>query len=118
MLRRALVPLAPLLLVGLVAAGCGSDGSTGSGKATTISITIKDGTVTPNGDRVQVGVGDPITFEITSDVDEELHVHSTPEHEYEIAPGSTTERLTIDKPGIVDVELHHLEKTVVQLEVR
>lgn len=82
-----------------------------------IAITIADGEVTPNGERVQVKVGEPITLEITSDTDEELHVHSSPEHEFEIGPGSTKETFTIDRPGIVEVEMHHLGVTVLQLEV-
>jgi hypothetical protein len=44
-------------------------------------------------------------------------VHSTPEQEIAFEKGTTTEKLTIDKPGIVDVEDHELEQVIVQLEV-
>ena len=46
-------------------------------------------------------------------------MHSTPEQELEYGAGTTTLTLdAIDQPGIVDVESHHLEKVIVQLEVR
>ena len=49
----------------------------------------------------------------------EIHVHSSPEQELEYDAGTTTLRAEpIDQPGIVDVESHALEKTIVQLEVR
>ena len=41
------------------------------------------------------------------------------EHEYEYAAGTTTlPTFTIDHPGLVTVESHTLEKTIVQLEVK
>ena len=45
-------------------------------------------------------------------------MHSSPEQELEYDAGTTTLELTIDQPGVVDVESHDLEKTIVQLEVR
>ena len=84
---------------------------------TTVDITIKDGKVTPNGDRVKVKVGEPVTLKIDADTSGEIHVHSTPEQEIEFDEGTSTKKLTIDKPGIVDVEDHALEQVIVQLEV-
>ncbi|MET0931820.1 MAG: hypothetical protein ABWX74_20050 [Aeromicrobium sp.] len=84
-----------------------------------VDIVIKDGKVTPQGDRVEATVGDTITLTIASDADEEIHVHSEPEHSYEVAAGdSVTESFTIDTPGQVAVEAHHLDATIVQLVVR
>lgn len=84
-----------------------------------VRIEIKDGKVTPQGDRVEVEVGDKVTLEITSDADEELHVHSEPEHTYEISAGeSTVESFTPRTPGQVAVEAHELGVTIVQLVVR
>lgn len=85
----------------------------------TVRISIKDGKVTPQGDRVEVKVGQKITLVVTSDVDEEIHVHSEPEHSYEVpAGGSISESFTIDTPGQVAVEAHGLDVTIVQLVVR
>jgi hypothetical protein len=119
--------VATLLAVLLALAGCssgasGSSGSSGSGSSgagagTRIHITIKDGTVTPNGERVKAAVGEPVTLHIEADAAGQIHVHSTPEQEIDFPRGTSTKRLTIDKPGIVDVEDHALDQVIVQLEV-
>jgi len=84
-----------------------------------VDIAVKDGKVTPQGDRVEVKVGQKITLHITSDAHEGVHVHSEPEHEYEVEPGDDVEKsFTIDTPGQIAVEAHHLGVTIVQLVVR
>lgn len=132
--------IALLISATVLLAGCGSSepvdpaprtttesGATASPSATAtprpegavVRIEIKDGKVTPQGDRVEVEVGDKVTLEITSDADEELHVHSEPEHTYEISAGeSTVESFTPKTPGQVAVEAHELGVTIVQLVVR
>jgi major membrane immunogen (membrane-anchored lipoprotein) len=88
-------------------------------EAGTVRIAIKDGKVTPQGGRVEVRAGQKVTLQMTSDAEEEIHVHSDPEHSYEIAPGeSLTKSFTLDTPGQVAVEAHHLDVTIVQLVVR
>ena len=84
---------------------------------TTINISIQGDTVEPNGSRVKVKRGEPVTLRIDADSPGELHVHSTPEQELEFGEGVSTKKLTIDQPGIVDVEDHELEQVIVQLEV-
>jgi plastocyanin len=121
LIRRAIAVLALVLgTAGLT--GCGSDdsGSGGSDLPTkTINVTFDGDSVTPNGDRVEVKVGQNVQFVVKADVEGEIHVHSSPEHEYEYAAGTTTlPTFSIDKPGIVAVESHALEKTIVQLEVK
>jgi len=106
----------------LVLTGCGSSdaGSSGSShEPVVVDIAIKDGKVTPQGDRVDAKVGQKITLHITSDADEEVHVHSEPEHEYEVGPGDDVEKsFSIKTPGQVAVEAHHLDVTIVQLVVK
>jgi hypothetical protein len=120
-MRRALVVLALALCLPALAA-CGDEeaapGTGGDGTSTkTINVTIEGDSVEPNGDRVKVGVDQPIELVVKADAAGEIHVHSTPEQELEYRAGTTTLKLTIDKPGIVEVESHALEKTIVQLEV-
>src|SRR5690349_13774793 len=98
-------------------AGSGSAGSGSGGKGTTIDITVKDGKVTPHGDRVKAKVGQPVTLNIDADTAGEIHVHSSPEQEIAFEKGTSTKKLTIDQPGIVDVEDHALGQVIVQLEV-
>jgi hypothetical protein len=127
-MRTKLAIPAALVAATLTLGGCSSDagsGSSGSGGAssssssagTTIEISIKDGKVTPHGDRVKVGVGDPVTLKIDTDTAGEIHVHSSPEQQIGFPKGTSTKKLTIDQPGIVDVEDHALEQVIVQLEV-
>jgi len=118
---RRIAPAAVVLVLGLAGlTACGDDEpkSNGSDKdPVTIKITVEGDTVTPAGDRVEVGVDQPIELVVTADAPGEIHVHSSPEQEFEYAEGTTTLPLTIDKPGLVDVESHTLEKVIVQLEV-
>jgi hypothetical protein len=85
---------------------------------TTINITFKGDTVKPSGVEKKVKAGKPITLHIVADKPGELHVHSSPEQEIEYAAGTSTKKLTIDQPGLVEVESHHLDKLIVVLEVR
>ena len=95
-------------------------GASTSGKPTgvVVDITFDGDTVTPNGERIDAEVGKPVTLKIDADAPGELHVHSTPEQEIAYDAGTSTHEVTFDQPGIVDIESHHLEKVVVQVEVR
>ena len=137
-MRSTLVILAALVATAPALTACSSDSSsrpdttsstssstsnTGGSSAsptaggTTVDITIKAGKVTPNGDRVKATVGAPVTLHIDADKPGELHVHSSPEQEIAFEAGTSTKQVTIDRPGIVDVEDHALEQVIVQLEV-
>ena len=99
-----------------------SDNATPSASATpaaqTIDITVERGTVDPSGERVDATVGEEIILRVTADAPGEIHVHSTPEQELSYEPGTSDLSLTIDQPGLVDVEAHTLDLVIVQLEVR
>jgi hypothetical protein len=100
------------------AAGCGDDDEPGDSSQTkTIEITFANGTVTPNAERVKVKVGQPIELVVKADTVGEIHVHSSPEQEFEYSEGTTMLPLKIDKAGVVDVESHELEQVIVQLQV-
>lgn len=135
-------------LIGLVAAlcllssACGSDEPSGSDdpapdkpsataepratpkpskrkpSGTTIDITFKGDSVDPSGVEEKVTAGKPITLHIVADKPGELHIHSSPEQEIQYAAGTSDKKLTIDRPGIVEVESHDLEQLIVVLEVR
>jgi hypothetical protein len=84
----------------------------------TIDITFKDDKVDPNGVEREAKPGKPITLHIVADAPGEIHVHSSPEQEIEYTKGTSDKTLTIDQPGVVEVESHHLDTVIVQLEVR
>ena len=121
-MRRAIAALT-LLVCAVGLAGCGDDDKPGDSAGSdlptkTIEVTFSGDDVTPNGDRVEVKVGQPIELEVTSDAAGEIHVHSQPEQELAYGKGTVTlPTFTIDTPGIIEVESHALEKTIVQLEV-
>jgi len=119
LMRRIAPLLAVIVLVLATFSACGGDDSGGTASGTKrIDVTFTGDSVTPNGEKVEVGVGQKIELHVTADAPGEIHVHSTPEQELEYDQGTTDLTLTIDKPGLVDVESHALEKTIVQLEVR
>jgi len=126
-MRTTLVALVALAATAPGLAGCaggpdggpGSEGGAGSGAShgTTVHITLEGDTVTPHGDRVDAEVGEPVVLHIDADKAGEIHVHSTPEQHIDFPEGTSTRTLTIDKPGIVDVEDHALDTVIVQLQV-
>lgn len=143
MTRRVLGLLAGLLLV-LALGGCasgdddpgGSDasattspsattgGPASSGEATEteqaveISVAVTDGKVEPEPRRVEVPKDSQVRLIVTSDVDDELHVHGY-EVEAELEAGRpTTVELVADQTGIFEVETHETELELLQLEVR
>jgi hypothetical protein len=117
-MRRILTAAVVAVVAVPALAACSGDGGSGTTPGrTSIDITIKDGGVTPNGSRVRVDVGRALTLHIVADRAGELHVHASPEQEIAFPAGTSTERLTIDRPGIVDVEDHELDQVVVQLQV-
>ena len=87
-------------------------------EGTTIDITFKGNTVDPDGVERKVHAGEPFTLHIMADQPGELHIHSSPEQELVYPAGTTDKTLTIDQPGIVEVESHDLHQLIVQLEVR
>ena len=67
---------------------------------------------------MKVKAGEPLELHITADRAGEIHVHSSPEQHIEYAAGTTNKTLTIDQPGVVDVESHTLDKLILQVQVR
>ena len=118
MRRVALV--ATVVATLLTLAGCGSYGAEdepdGSTDPNRIELTF-EGDDAPATERVSVEPGEELELVIKSDEAGELHVHSEPEEVLEYAAGTTTVKLTIDQPGVVDVERHEPEALVLQLEV-
>jgi hypothetical protein len=134
--------LVALTATTLLLAGCG--GSNGSGDETSTSaaapamtgapqmsdqqappervivdVSIKGGQVTPTNAQLQAKVGDPIVVRIDSDAADQLHVHSNPEHTFDVEPKSGQSfQFTVAVPGKVDVELHQLNRTIATITVQ
>lgn len=108
------------LIASLTLAGCsGDDGEAGTDQSpATIEIKVTADEVSPMGERFEVEAGQPFPVEITADRAGSLHVHTSPEQEWEFTEGTTELEATVDQPGVVEVELHDPDVVVLQLEVR
>jgi ABC-type glycerol-3-phosphate transport system substrate-binding protein len=84
-----------------------------------IEVTIRAGNVTPTNEQLQAAVNEQIIVKINSDADDELHVHSTPDHTFKVDPKSGQSfQFTVSVPGNVDVELHKANKTIATIAVQ
>lgn len=86
--------------------------------ANAVDITFQGDEVTPQGEVVKLEVGEELLLRIQADAPGELHVHSSPEQTIDYPAGQSETPITIDRPGVVEVESHDLHKLVLQLEVR
>lgn len=88
--------------------------------AVEVEVEIEDGQVTPSGERVDVEVGQTVRFRVDSDVADEIHVHSIPEHSFRFGAGADDREFEfrLNQPGVVEAELHELGDVVVTLAAR
>jgi hypothetical protein len=132
-----------LTAAALITAGCGgsdnsnnASNSTSSSQPSTVSpsdmsneqappsrlvidVTIKEGKVTPTNEQLQAAPKEQIVVRVNSDAADELHVHSTPDHKFTVeAKPNQSFQFSVDVPGKVDVELHHLDKTIATITVQ
>lgn len=128
---RVLARLAPVVLV-LTAAlsACGGDNDTATdppatsqspaadGDPVAVTVTREGDSFTPNGERVELEVDQTLVLTIDADEAGELHVHSTPEQDIAYDAGTSEHEITIDRPGVVEVESHDPDLVLLQLEVR
>jgi hypothetical protein len=122
-MRRILAAAAVMTFTLAGASACGDD-SEGGADCTSdaptkiIKVRFADGKVTPNGDRVDVETCQQVEFIVAADEEGEIHIHSDPEQELAYDEGEKTFKVKFAKPGVVVVESHNLEQTIVQLEVK
>jgi heme/copper-type cytochrome/quinol oxidase subunit 2 len=88
--------------------------------ALTININISGRKTVPNGEKINVRVGQQVILNVTSDTDDEIHAHIGGEgYELPVRAGRPSKgSFTIDSPGSFEVESHHLEKIIVILNAR
>ncbi len=104
------------LVCGLVACG-GPPGQLATAPPV-VDVTIARGQVNPTNAVLQAKTHQQITLEVSSDAADELHVHSVPDRKFEVvAAPDQTFQFSVDVPGNVEVELHHLERTVATIQV-
>jgi hypothetical protein len=122
-MRRLVAAVAIAVLGSVTLSACGGANSSDAvgAKLPTkrIAITFNGDSVTPNGQRYDVAVGQRIELDVTADKPGEIHVHSSPEQEFEYDQGSSTIAVKpIRVPGVITVESHTLSKVILQLRVQ
>ena len=135
--------LLALSAAALITAGCGgsnsADNATGSASSSqpttfnptemsnvqapptqlVVDVTIKDGKVNPTNEQLKAGLKEPIVIRVNSDAADELHVHSTPDHTFNVeAKPMQSFQFSVDVPGRVDVELHKLNQIIATIQVQ
>jgi hypothetical protein len=120
---RLVAAVAVVLLGPWALTACGGSDSQGTDRSTlptkVIDIAINGSDTDPNGEHLDVSVGQRIELDVTADKPGEIHVHSNPEQELEYHAGSNTFELEpIQAPGQVDVESHTLDKLLFTLVAR
>jgi hypothetical protein len=128
----ARLALAAVLAVGF--AGCGGDdeGTTvttvseapstaptppTTGEARLVDVVVRRGSV-EGGGRQEVPINERVRLRVTSDVEEEVHVHGY-NHRFQVGPTGPAEITFIaNLPGVFEVELEKSHKRLLNLEVR
>lgn len=83
-----------------------------------LAITLADGKAEPNGERLDVALGTTVVITVTSDREDEVHVHGF-DLEILVKPGKTvTKEFVADQTGSFEIESHEPEFLLVQLQVR
>jgi hypothetical protein len=109
--------LVPVTMLALLLGGCGSPAPAAPAGEQVVQFTVQGGKRTAGPDRVEVAHGRAVRIEVTTDADDELHVHGY-DKETELTagkPGSVA--FTADVPGLFEVELHHSGAKLTQLRV-
>ncbi|WP_194916583.1 hypothetical protein [Catenulispora rubra] len=123
--RSRAIPLAALAVTVFGIAACSSAKSTptaAAGGAGTgpvrISVQIAHHKVSPADAVHDVHLGDQVVLTVTSDADDEVHLHGY-DKEIEIAAGKPgTIDFTANLPGIFEVETHKSNLQLLQIEVK
>jgi len=83
-----------------------------------LAVKITGDKVSPNGKAINLAAGKPLAITFTTNRPGELHVHSKPEQYVKFPAGTSTKKLIIKVPGVVEVEEHETSRVVAQIEVR
>lgn len=83
-----------------------------------LSVEVRDGKVIPAPRRIKVKLGEPIRLSVTTDVDDELHVHGVEIEEPLEAGRTTTVEFRQEQPGQYAAETHEGGLELLQMAVR
>jgi hypothetical protein len=98
-------------------ASSAANGPTPTTTTQTIRVSYADGKVAGDTGRVHVKLGSTVALVVTSAVADEVHLHGYDKKIDVPANGTATLTFTATIPGVFEVELEKLSKTLVMLEV-
>jgi hypothetical protein len=83
----------------------------------TVNIVIVKGKTTPNGEKINVRVGQKVILNVISDTEDEIHAHIGGDgYDLPVQAGTPARgSFILQSPGSFEVESHHLEKIIVIL---
>ncbi len=85
--------------------------------ARTIEVVVRRGSVSGGG-RQEVALNERVRLRVTSDADDEVHVHGY-NHRFQVGPTGPAEITFIaNLPGVFEVELEKTHKRLLSLEVK
>lgn len=90
-------------------------GSGGQGQQVTLSVTVKGTTMEP--EQLVVKQNDQVTMTVTTDRDEEIHLHGYDISLQARAGQPVTRTFRADKTGSFDIEIEDLKKEIGSLKV-
>lgn len=83
-----------------------------------IRVTVRRGDVVGGAQRVRVNKGSVVRLVVTSDVADDVHLHTYDKKVVVAAGGTATLTFTASIPGIIKVELEHAELTLVRFQIQ
>lgn len=116
-----LIAVVAVVAAAFLLASCGANEPTAQPTSTAaareLTAKIAKGDVTPSAERVEVKVGTLVKITVTTDTEDELHVHGY-DKKLTVVP-STARTLTFlaDKTGRFEIEFHKADKLIYQLVV-
>ncbi|MBA3309095.1 MAG: hypothetical protein H0U28_03415 [Nocardioidaceae bacterium] len=95
-----------------------SDGGSGSAGPVTIEVSVQGGEISPSGETVEAATGQEVELLVSSDIEDEFHLHSEPEQVFDVKAAEDQRfSFSIDSPGTYEMESHHHEVVIVKLQV-
>lgn len=91
--------------------------TTTTAEGTLVEVTFANGAVEGGVQRTSVALGDTVTLRVTSDIADEVHVHTYDIMKAVDAGGTVDITFAADIPGVIEVELENAGLRLVELQI-
>ncbi|QWC84066.1 hypothetical protein KLP28_10640 [Nocardioidaceae bacterium] len=86
-------------------------------EAPVLTVQVRDDRVRPNSAELDLKRGSELTIRVDTDRAIELHVHSSPEQYLDFEPGRSSQTVTFERAGVVEIEEHESGQVLAQVTV-